>query len=291
MTEKVFLNYTQKELDDAYTQPVYAPNRVQLLDRYATNSDVARKHLGEPERFAYGPTEIEKLDVFRTKKPNAPINVFIHGGAWRAGSAKDYAFHAENFVGAGANIAILDFTNVIDTGGDLLVMADQIRRGVAWVYRNADKIGGDRSRFFISGTSSGAHFGGVCAATDWKKDHDLPADCVKGYTLVSGMFDLRGPRLSIRSSYVNFTDEMEHELSPQRHLHRINAPIALVYGSLETPEFQRQSRDFAAALQKAGKPVELIHAHGYNHFEIAETLSTPYGYAGRAALKQMGLTP
>ncbi|MFL6573147.1 MAG: alpha/beta hydrolase [Burkholderiales bacterium] len=289
MTGKVFLNYTQKELDDAYSQPVYAPNREQVLGRYATNSDISRRYLGQPERLAYGPTEIEKLDVFRTKKPNAPINVFIHGGAWRAGSARDYAFHAENFVGAGANLVVLDFNNVLETGGSLTIMADQIRRAVAWVYRNAQKIGGDRSRFYISGTSSGAHFGGVCAATDWNKDHDLPADFVRGYTLCSGMYDLRGPRLSIRSQYVKFTDEMEHALSPQRHLERINAPIVLVYGSLETPEFQRQSRDFAVALEQAGKPVKLIRGEGYNHFEIAETLATPYGIVGRAVLEQMEL--
>jgi arylformamidase len=289
MTGKVFLNYTQKELDDAYSQPVYAPNRDQVLARYATNSDISRRYLGQPERLAYGPTEIEKLDVFRTKKANAPINVFIHGGAWRAGSARDYAFHAENFVGAGANLVVLDFNNVLETGGSLTIMADQIRRAVAWVYRNAQKIGGDRSRFYISGTSSGAHFGGVCAATDWNKDHDLPADFVRGYTLCSGMYDLRGPRLSIRSQYVKFTDEMEHALSPQRHLERINAPIVLVYGSLETPEFQRQSRDFAVALEQAGKPVKLIRGEGYNHFEIAETLATPYGIVGRAVLEQMEL--
>jgi arylformamidase len=80
---------------------------------------------------------------------------------------------------------------------------------------------------------------------------------------------------------------MEHELSPQRHLGRIRAPITLLYGSLETPEFQRQSRDFAAALRAAGKPVELIHAEGYNHFEIAETFSNPYGPCGRALLKMV----
>jgi arylformamidase len=67
----------------------------------------------------------------------------------------------------------------------------------------------------------------------------------------------------------------------------VAAPIVLVYGSLETPEFQRQSQEFADALRQAGKPVDLVHAEGYNHFEIAETLGNPYGPAGRAALEQM----
>ena len=69
----------------------------------------------------------------------------------------------------------------------------------------------------------------------------------------------------------------------------IVAPIVLAYGSHETPEFKRQSRDFAQALRGAGKPVELIYAEGYNHFEIAETLANPYGIVGRAAFEQIGL--
>ncbi len=77
------------------------------------------------------------------------------------------------------------------------------------------------------------------------------------------------------------------QLSPQRHLDRIVAPIVLVYGSGETPEFQRQSREFAAALRAAGKPVALIFADGCNHFEVAGTLADPEGYSGRAALRQI----
>lgn len=285
---KVFLGYDQKALDDAYDQAVYAPNRDQVLARFASASALVRERLGEPLRLAYGPDDIEKLDVYKTAKPNTPVNVFIHGGAWLRGLARDYAFPAEMFVGAGAHYIAIDFNNVTETGGDLAPMADQVRRAIAWVCRNCASFGGDPARVYVSATSSGAHLGGVAAATDWEKDFGLPRDAIKGYTLCSGMYDLRGPRLSSRSQYVKFTDAIEDALSPQRHLERIVAPVVLVYGSLETPEFQRQSRDFAAALRWAGKPVELIHAEGYNHFEIAETFGNPYGPAGRAALAQMG---
>jgi arylformamidase len=98
-------------------------------------------------------------------------------------------------------------------------------------------------------------------------------------------------RLSKRGAYIKFTDEMEHELSTQRHLHRINCPVVIAYGTHETPEFQRQSRDFAAALKAAGKPVQLIVAEGYNHFEVPETMASPYGVLGRAALELMQLKP
>jgi arylformamidase len=62
----------------------------------------------------------------------------------------------------------------------------------------------------------------------------------------------------------------------------------LAYGSEETPEFQRQTRDFAAALRAANRKVALLVGQNYNHFEIAETLGSPYGVLGRAALAQIG---
>ena len=105
------------------------------------------------------------------------------------------------------------------------------------------------------------------------------------------MYDLKPVRLSARSSYVKFTDEMEHKLSTQRHLDKLNAPVIVAYGTLETPEFQRQTRDFAAAVKAAGKPVQLLVADGYNHFEIIETIANPHGLLGRAALEQMKLMP
>ena len=121
----VWLDMDQSELDAAYDQSKYAPNLPQITKRYATNSEAVRSRLGAPRQFAYGPTAIESLDVYATKRPNAPINVFIHGGAWRVGLAKDYAFPAELFVYAGAHLVVPDFVLVQDAGGSLMPMADK----------------------------------------------------------------------------------------------------------------------------------------------------------------------
>ena len=257
---RVWLDLDQKELDDAYDQSVYAPNQPQVTGRYATNSEITRARLGAPRRFAYGSAPVEGLDVFAAKRSNAPVNVFVHGGAWRGGLAKNYAFPAESFVSAGAHFVVLDFSPVQEFGGNLTMMAEQVRRAVAWVYRNAKEFGGDANRLYISGHSSGAHLAGVVLVTDWRREFDLPADTVKGGLLCSGMYDLKPVRLSARSSYVKFTDEMEHALSTQRHLDRLNCPIVVAHGTLETPEFQRQTRDFAEAVKAAGKPVQIGRA-------------------------------
>jgi len=284
----VWLDMDQKELDDAYDQEVYAPNRDQVVVRRIANSERARAILGAPQRAAYGPTEIEKLDIFRGSRPNAPVNVFIHGGAWRRNKAADYSVLAEMFVRAGAHYVIPDFITVDDAGGSLFPMAEQIRRAIAWVYRNAESFGGDRERIYLTSHSSGSQLGGCMVTTDWRKEN-LPADLIKGALLASGMYDLKPVRLSKRSLYVKFTDEMEQALSAQRHLEFLNTPLILAHGTRETPEFQRQTRDFYAAVKGCGKPVELLVGEGYNHFELLETLANPYGLLGRTALTQMKL--
>ncbi len=182
-----------------------------------------------------------------------------------------------------------DFINVDEAGGDLFPMVEQVQRALAWVWRNAESFGGDRNRIYVSAHSSGSHLSGVVLTRGWKQE-GLPPDAFKGAILLSGMYDLKPVRLSKRSAYVKFTDRMEQELSAMRHIDGLNTPLILAIGTCETPEFQRQSRDFAAAVKAAGKPVELIVGEGYNHFELLETLSNPYGLTGRAMLRQMKLT-
>jgi len=284
----VWLDLDQQELDDAYDQTVYAPNQPLVAARRKIASQSVLERI-PPERHVYGPSEIEKLDIFKTTRSNAPVMVFIHGGAWRNGTAKDFAFQAELYLNAGVNLVIVDFAQVQDTGGDLLPMAQQVRSAIAWVHKNAASFDANPERLYVSGHSSGAHLTGCALVTDWEKDFGLPANFIKGALLVSGMYDLKPVRMSKRSQYVNFTDEVEHALSSQRHMEKLRTPIIVAYGTCETPEFQRQNRDFAAAVKAAGKPVELIVGEGFNHFEMQETLGNPYGIAGRAALKLMGL--
>jgi arylformamidase len=286
----VWMEMDQVELDAAYDQSFYAPLGFQITKRYASRSDETRHRLGQPQREAYGPSEVEKLDIYRAKRPNAPIFVFIHGGAWLGGEAKNYAYPAELFVNAGAHYVALDFISVKAANGDLRMMADQVRRAVAWVYKNAATFGGDSDRLYVGGHSSGGHLCGVTLVTDWSKDFGLPANIIKGGLCMSGMYDMKPVRLSKRSTYVKFDDDMEDKMSSQRHLDQLRVPIVVTYGTNETPEFQRQSRDFAAAVKAGGKPVELIGAPDYNHFEMCEALGNPYGPNGRAALALMKLS-
>ena len=286
----VFLDYGQAELDAAYDQAAYATNREQLIKRRVRDSELTRIRIGEPERVAYGPADIERLDIYRTERDAAPVFIFIHGGAWRSGRSKDFATPAEMILAAGVHCVVPDFAWVQDVGGSLMVLADQVRRAIAWVYRNAVRFGIDPTRLYVGGQSSGGHLAAVALTTDWPRDFGLPADIIKGGMCISGMYDLTPVRLSARNAYVAFDDATVAALSPVRHLDRLHAPLVVAYGTCETPEFQRQNREFAAAVKAAEKPVQLLVGENYNHFELPETLSNPYGLLGQAALDLMGLT-
>ena len=149
----VWLDMDQKALDDAYDQMVYAPNRDQVHKRNVFNSERVRQRLGAPKRIAYGPGENEKLDLFAAKQPNAPVNVFIHGGAWRLRWAKDYAFLAEMFVRAGRLVG-LDSSGRLRRG-DLCRWPTRCR-AVAWVCQNAKSSAAIQTAFTSRRSRRGA---------------------------------------------------------------------------------------------------------------------------------------
>src|SRR5258706_4538400 len=75
----VWLDMDQKEIDDAYDQSVWAPNQGEIRKRRIAACERALARLGPPRRDAYGPTDIEKLGIYTTNRPNAPLRGLIHG--------------------------------------------------------------------------------------------------------------------------------------------------------------------------------------------------------------------
>lgn len=286
----VFRDLDQIDIDEGYDNDVYAFNSKTINNRRVYNNDIARKILGAPTRVAYGPEEVEKLDIYKSKRggPNAPTLIFIHGGSWQGGRSSQFTVYAEPYVKAGANFVVLDFASVKETNGDITPMVEQCRKGVAWIYRNAASHGLDPSRLFVCARSSGSHLAACVLTTEWDKQ-GLPRDILKGAVLGSGMYDLKPVSLSKRSAWVKFTDRIVEELSPIRYVDRIHTPVVVAHGTLETPEFQRQAKEFVEALKKAGKQAELLSAPAYNHYEVGETIGNPYAILGRAAMAMMQL--
>jgi arylformamidase len=288
---KVWGNYTQAELDAQYNQMTLVTEEEHEHHRAFKEKESARvraKLAGQSQLdVAYGPSEAERLDIFKADKADAPIQIFFHGGAWKGGKKSDVSFPAESFVAQGATFIAVNYERVPKVTLDEQVR--QARAAVAWAYNHAREFGGDPERIFVSGHSSGGHVCGTVVVTDWRRDFGLPADVVKGGAPISGMFDLAPVKLSWRNSYVALDDAAVERLSPIRHIPDRPIPLVVGYGTRELAEFQRQSREFAAAWRARGYPCTELALPDLKHFAVNYEFNKSRGKLLSAIFSQMNL--
>jgi arylformamidase len=80
--------------------------------------------------------------------------------------------------------------------------------------------------------------------------------------------------LSARSSYVTISPEELGALSAMRHLNHIACPVIVAWGEKESPEFKRQSGEFATALAGMGRLQARFELPQANHFEVPGVLTS-----------------
>ena len=284
--DKVFLDYTQERLDQAYDQLYWAPQRDAIQVEIRKSCESVRQKM-PPRTERYGKSDMQVLDIFAPAGvSNAPVLVFLHGGAWLRGSRLDVAYPAPTVTGRGAAFLAVDFNNVSEV--PLPAMIEQCREAIDWTARHAASFGGDPGRIYLAGHSSGAHLAGCVLLTDWAA-RGLPDDVIKGALLISGMYDLHAPLLSARSKYVKVTPEEEAAASAMRQLGRIRCPVAVAWSVGDSPEFRRQSQVFAAALQCMGRLASQTEVSSANHFEEPRQLEKPDSELSRALFSLMKL--
>ena len=288
---KVWGNYTQAELDAQYNQMTLHTEEEHEHHRAFKEKESTRVRAKLANQslldVPYGPSDAERLDIFKAGKTGAPIQIFFHGGAWKGGRKSDVSFPAEAFVAKGATFIAVNYERVPKVSLDEQVR--QARAAVAWAYSHAREFGGDPERIFVSGHSSGGHVCGMVVATDWQREFGLPADVVKGGAPISGMFDLTPVKFSWRNSYVALDDAAVERLSPIRHIPERAIPLVVGYGTQELAEFQRQSREFAAAWRARGYPCTEIALANAKHFAVNYEFNKPQGKLLSAIFSQMNL--
>jgi arylformamidase len=191
---RIFLDYTQEQLDQAYDQLYWAPQRDAIQLEIRRSCEAVRRSM-PPRTERYGRSDVQLLDIFARKASSpVPVVVYLHGGAWLRGSRLDCAYPAPAVTGRGAALVVPEFDNV--GAISLPAMVEQCREAVDWTVRNAESFGGDPGRVYLAGHSSGAHLAS-CVLLD--------STTVQGALLISGMYDLHAPLLSARSRYVKIT--------------------------------------------------------------------------------------
>jgi len=269
-SDKVFLHYTQAELDRNYDQRAWAPDSASYIARFVPDSAATREALPH-KTFAYGPDPDEVLDVFLASA-GAPTVVFVHGGAWRNFDKSNFSFMATPFVRAGFHCAVVNFSKL--PARRLPDVVDQLRRALTWIHGHRQDFGGSPTPLYLCGNSSGAHLSAVVLTTPMT-EKGWSSDVICGASLISGSYDLAPALLSKRGDYISVSADEQRALSPLFLADRIRCPVLVAYAENDTDEFRRQSAAFSDALKCAGKLVESVVVPGVNHFSILYEMSKP----------------
>ena len=270
---KVYGDFTQAEINFQYSPRAQAPDHDQYFQLWRVSGPAYQKN--RVAEVWFGETPGQSFDLFMPKGvENPPLHLFIHGGYWQALDKRNHAHMADALLKAGIAVAMVNYDLMPDV--DLSEILRQCRVAVARAYDLAADYGYDRNRFTVSGHSAGGHLSGALACTDWAGfREDLPADLLKGAVPISGLFDLEPRAKTGMQPVFRFTAEDIAGLSPVSMKPVNKIPVVLSVGSLESPEFHRQSALFADHMRAHGCPVSEAEMEGYHHFSIVEALTDP----------------
>ncbi|MGY8991386.1 MAG: alpha/beta hydrolase [Rhodospirillales bacterium] len=286
----VYQNYTSAELQHQYDTRAGVPGieemvvkRPKMAAAYRAGSSNAKLNV------AYGTREKETLDLFLPENAsNAPVQLFIHGGYWTMMDKDDFSFVAKPYVDAGAIVAVAnyDLCPTVSLPG----IVEEMRRCLAWLYKNAASFGGNPDQLHISGHSAGGHLTGMMLATDWPAfDTAVPVDVIKSAVPMSGIYDLEAMR-HIKLQELIALDEATARVNSPMFLDVKNVvPTLVAVGGGESDEFHRQSLHYVEHLKGAGADVTYMDCPGLYHSSlVTETLEANHPFT-QARLRLMGL--
>ena len=289
--EKVWRDYDQAALDVQYNSRGTVPDFTVYTALYKEQTLAAKADLRCIENVDYGLGSDEQLDIYPASVGNAPVMVFLHGGNWQAFSKEDNGFGAPTFTAEGITFVVPDFTLV--PRATVVQMGAQVGRMLAWVWHHIGDYGGDTSRIFIAGHSSGANLVSQLLSTEWATEQGVPRDIVKGAVFISGLGDLEPVRLSFRNQNLQL-DPATVTCASLLHCKPTagaNCPLLVAVGEDETDDYKRQARDVAAYWEAHGNQAEFFELSGRHHFDSVLEWVDPQSALFRATLKMMGLTP
>ena len=260
-------------LDQQYNNRARVPDHAAYIQKWADASALTRQQADCSLDLRYGDGDGETLDVFRTRAPNAPVLVFIHGGYWRSLSKSQHSFVAPSFNADGALVVVPDYALCPAVTIEHITL--QLVKALDWVWRHAAEHGGDPSRIVVAGHSAGGHLAAMLLSCRWKQvADDLPAQLVQGALSISGLYDLEPIRLTpFLQADLQLTPASVRRLSPA-FFPRPKGKLHAVVGLSESDEFIRQNQLIRDVWGPTAVPVcETLP--GADHFSILKQLADP----------------
>lgn len=236
----------------------------------------------------YGGDAMQKLDFYlaKTSAARAPLLIFVHGGGWKrgdkrnaTGSDKVTHYTQLGYHFASINYRLVPESTVEQQGAD-------VAAAIAYLLKNAEKFGIDRSRVVLMGHSAGAHLSALVGSDpQYLRRAGLSLDDLTGVIPIDGAaYDVpaqmsEGAKI-MSDTYVQAfgTDPARQKaLSPYWHAQSPNAPSFLIL-HVDRADGKRQSEALADALRKGGSKVQLNAFEGkgmQGHADINRKLGDP----------------
>ena len=270
----IYAGYDQEALDRQYDNSRAFPDYERCFALYRSLSERARGELMCELDVPYGPSEMEKLDIFPSGNDDGPTWIFIHGGYWRRLDKSDFSYVADPLTAHGVTVISINYA--LAPAVTVHEIVRQVRAATSWVVEHAEDWHGDPERIFIGGHSVGGQLAALVAAT-----HP-----VSGLTSISGLSDLEPVRLSYANEWAHLRPEDDAPLSPIHQVPSREIPLIAFAGAKETDEFRRQNAILAEAWRSRNYPVNEGYLEGQDHFTIALELHDAESELTRAILAQ-----
>jgi arylformamidase len=231
------------------------------------------------------------LDIFTSAQlTNAPVLVYIHGGAWvggdKSGGLLDIRPQLSGFfVARGYLLASINY-RLAPAATDPAQVQDAAR-AVAWVHDNAARYGGAREKIFLCGHSAGAHMACLLAT-----DARWFAEAGKDVSIVNGVISLdtaahdlaptarfsgRGGRPTAYELAFGSDPGMLRDASPLHHIaagKRIPPHMLVFAADMPPGSVDKGTREatMAEALRHAGARAEVYDASFHSHYTVMADL-------------------
>lgn len=216
--------------------------------------------------IAYGPLPRHRLDLYtpRDGAGDAPLVVFLHGGAWRSGSKDTYGFLGEAFASRGIATAVPNYRLYPEVRFPAFV--EDCALAMGWAQSAPEAPRGVR---VLAGHSAGAHVA-MLLALDPRWLAAKPA----GVVGIAGPYDFLPLRPGgFLADLFGGTDRAETQ--PITFADRAGPPMLLLHGLADRTVLPEQSERLAARRRAAGFAAEVVTYGDVGHIDIIGSLLAP----------------
>jgi arylformamidase len=265
---------TPEEVERGYNNRAAVPDHQAWFERWAQSSrDAAALAPRRDVRYGRGPKET--FDLFVPAGRPRGTFVFIHGGYWRSLDKAEHLFVAPAFVAQDLAVVVPNYDLCPQvTIGDIV---DEMTRLIAFLMRDATRLGVASAPLVVSGHSAGGHLAAMLLATPPEELGCEASHPVTGAVSLSGVHDL--------SPLVNFSYNVELRLDAEHArawspVHRepcTRAPLLVAVGAEETSAFLQQADamwDAWPANRPRGTHGPLV-VPGRHHFDVVMDYADP----------------